>query len=108
VTQITCRLDEPWQAHRPGKFAFIAFERSEGAHPFTIASAERGERTIAFFIKALGDFTNKLAHRVKTGQTVRIEGPYGRFQLARSKPDSRQIWNGTTLTLRGGFLIHPG
>ncbi len=101
VTEITCQLDEQWQAHRPGQFAFITFDRIEGAHPFTIASAERGERTITFFIKALGDFTHKLSQRVKTGQTVRIEGPYGRFQLARSNPDSRQIW------VAGGIGITP-
>ncbi|MBL8413341.1 MAG: ferric reductase-like transmembrane domain-containing protein [Propionivibrio sp.] len=101
VTEVTCQLDEQWQAHRPGQFAFITFDWIEGAHPFTIASADRGERTITFFIKALGDFTNKLAQRVKTGQTVRIEGPYGRFQLARSKPDSRQIW------VAGGIGVTP-
>lgn len=101
VTEITCQLDEPWQAHRPGQFAFITFDRIEGAHPFTIASAERGERTITFFIKALGDFTNTIAQRVKVGQKVTIEGPYGRFQLARNKPDSRQIW------VAGGIGVTP-
>ena len=101
VTEITCQLDKPWQAHHPGQFAFITFDRIEGAHPFTIASADRGERTITFFIKALGDFTRKLAQQLKAGQTVRIEGPYGRFQLARSKPDSRQIW------VAGGIGVTP-
>lgn len=92
VTEITCRLDQRWQAHRPGQFAFITVDRAEGAHPFTIASADRGDRTITFFVKALGSFTRTIAQRVEAGQQVVIEGPYGRFLLARHAPDRRQIW----------------
>ncbi|MFZ4537656.1 ferredoxin reductase family protein [Propionivibrio sp.] len=101
VTELTCRLDEQWQAHRPGQFAFITFDWIEGAHPFTIASADRGDRTITFFIKGLGDFTKNLAQHIQSGQTVKIEGPYGRFQLARNQSDSRQIW------VAGGIGVTP-
>ena len=92
ITEISCRLDENWQSHRPGQFAFITVDRVEGAHPFTIASADRGDRTITFFIKALGTFTQTIAQRLEVGQRVTIEGPYGRFLLARHAPYSRQIW----------------
>lgn len=100
ITELTCQLDERW-SHRPGQFAFITFDRSEGAHPFTIASADRGDRTVTFYIKALGDFTNDLAQRVEVGQKVTIEGPYGRFQLAPSAPAGRQIW------IAGGIGVTP-
>jgi len=101
VTEITCRVDGKWQGHRPGQFAFITFSRLEGAHPFTIASADRGDRTTTFFIKALGNFTRNLTHRVQIGQPVIIEGPYGRFQLDRHSPKRRQIW------VAGGIGITP-
>ena len=92
VTELTCQLDEQWPGHCPGQFAFITFDRLEGAHPFTIASADGDKRTVTFFIKALGDFTKHLAQRVERGQTLTIEGPYGRFQLAPKPPAARQIW----------------
>lgn len=101
VTEITCRVDGEWEGHRPGQFAFITFSRFEGAHPFTIASADRSDRTITFFIKALGNFTRNLAHRVQVGQPVTIEGPYGRFQLDRLAPGRRQIW------VAGGVGVTP-
>jgi predicted ferric reductase len=101
ITKITCRLDENWPGHRPGQFAFISFGRFEGAHPFTIASADRGDRTISFLIKALGDFTKNLEKRIEVGQEVRIEGPYGRFEPGRGKADCRQIW------VAGGVGITP-
>ena len=92
ITELTCQLGERWPGHRPGQFAFITFDRSEGAHPFTIASADRGDRTVTFNIKALGDFTKDLAQRVEVGQKVIVEGPYGCFQLAPQPPAARQIW----------------
>jgi predicted ferric reductase len=101
VTELACHLDERWESHRPGQFAFITFDRLEGAHPFTIASADRGDRTITFFIKALGNFTQSLARTAQPGQTVSIEGPYGRFQLDRRDRNSRQIW------IAGGIGVTP-
>ena len=101
VTEITCHLDDKWDSHRAGQFAFITFGKLEGAHPFTIASADRGDRTISFCIKALGNFTRRLAQQIEVGQMVRIEGPYGRFQLKLHNPRSRQIW------VAGGIGITP-
>jgi predicted ferric reductase len=101
ITEVTCLLDGQWQSHQPGQFAFISFDRMEGAHPFTIASADRGDRTITFLIKALGDFTKNLSEQLEVGQSAAIEGPYGRFQLGRDNADSRQIW------VAGGIGITP-
>jgi len=101
VTEITCHLDAKWDHHRAGQFAFITFDHFEGAHPFTIASADRGDRTITFCIKALGNFTRQLAQQIQVGQTVRIEGPYGRFQLKLLNPKTRQIW------IAGGIGVTP-
>ncbi|MBK7563325.1 MAG: ferric reductase-like transmembrane domain-containing protein [Propionivibrio sp.] len=101
VTELTCRLDEQWKSHRAGQFAFVTFDWIEGAHPFTIASADRGDRVITFYIKALGNYTQDLAQRVRAGQKVKIEGPYGCFQLDRNNPGSRQIW------VAGGVGVTP-
>lgn len=101
VTEVTCRLDEQWRGHRPGQFAFITFDRFEGQHPFTIACADKGDRTISFQIKALGDYTRGLADRLVAGNEVHVEGPYGRFDLARRSKRAHQIW------IAGGIGVTP-
>ena len=75
IVTVHCRLEDGWNGHQPGQFAFITFDLQEGAHPFTIASANRSDRSISFQIKALGDFTRDLSNRFKTGQSVTVEGP---------------------------------
>lgn len=101
VVGVRCRLEAGWRGHRPGQFAFITFDRGEGAHPFTIASADHGDRTVDFKIKALGDYTRGLADRLRAGQPVKIEGPYGRFHIARLDPRARQVW------IAGGIGVTP-
>jgi len=101
ITGVHCRLDRRWSAHRPGQFAFVDFGDGEGQHPFTIAGADRGNREIAFQIKALGDYTGSLSSRLRVGQALSVEGPYGRFDLARCRPGARQIW------IAGGIGITP-
>jgi predicted ferric reductase len=101
ITTVRCRLDRGWDGHRPGQFAFVTFDEKEGAHPFTIASADQGNRIISFQIKALGDYTNSLAARLQAGQAVRVEGPYGRFDITRCNRRARQIW------IAGGIGVTP-
>jgi predicted ferric reductase len=101
VTEVTCHLDADWKGHRPGQFAFIAFDEDEGAHPFTIASADRGDRMITFQIKALGDYTRGLDKRLALGQTVMVEGPYGHFDYRRCNRRAQQIW------IAGGIGVTP-
>lgn len=101
VTEVVCRLDGDWRGHRAGQFAFVGFDRFEGAHPFTIASADRGDRSVSFQIKALGDYTRQLSSRIAVGQAVTVEGPYGRFVLDRHNRKARQIW------VAGGIGVTP-
>ena len=101
ITTVVCRLGPAWRGHHPGQFAFVSFDDKEGAHPFTIASADRGDHTVRFQIKALGDYTRGLAQRLQPGQMVRVEGPYGRFDIGRRKPRARQIW------IAGGIGVTP-
>ena len=101
VTAVSCRLDAAWKGHRPGQFAFITFDAVEGAHPFTIASADRGDRTITFQVKALGDYTRGLGQRLHAGQAIKVEGPYGRFDFSRRDRRAQQIW------IAGGIGITP-
>ncbi|MBS1191094.1 MAG: flavocytochrome subuit of an oxidoreductase [Rhodocyclaceae bacterium] len=101
IVTVRCQLAAGWRGHRPGQFAFITFDPKEGPHPFTIASADNGSRTIDFQIKALGDYTQRLADRLQPGLAVQVEGPYGRFDIARQDPKARQIW------VAGGIGITP-
>lgn len=101
LTEVVCRLEDGWRGHRPGQFAFVTFDRIEGAHPFTIACADRGDRCITFQIKALGDYTQGLAARLAAGQPVEIEGPYGRFDYRRGTRKSEQVW------IAGGIGVTP-
>jgi predicted ferric reductase len=101
ISEVKCQLDTSWPGHRPGQFAFVTFDRFEGAHPFTIATADRGDRTVTFEIKGLGNYTHGLAGRLRAGQTVKVEGPYGRFQLSRMDTRAQQIW------VAGGIGVTP-
>lgn len=101
LTTVSCRLRHGWHGHRPGQFAFVTFDAREGAHPFTIASADRGDGCVTFQIKALGDYTRQLAARLRPGQAVRVEGPYGCFDLARADDRAQQIW------VAGGVGVAP-
>ncbi|GGB54963.1 ferric reductase [Tistrella bauzanensis] len=112
VTALDIEIAVPqgWPGHRPGQFAFATSDPSEGPHPYTIASAWNDQdrhdlgrhdqdRHIRFIAKALGDHTSRLRDKLRVGQAVTIEGPYGCFDLAGGHP--RQIWIG------GGIGITP-
>jgi len=101
VLGVRLRLENGWPGHRPGQFAFVSFERGEGPHPFTIAGTDRGDRELPFQIKALGDYTATLGQRLHVGQAVTVEGPYGRFDIARHDRQARQIW------IAGGIGVTP-
>ena len=97
---IDVQVQPGWPGHQAGQFAFFTFHPDEGAHPFTLASAWQPETAcLRIMVKALGDYTGTLATRLKVGDTVQVEGPYGRFTFAGDAP--RQIWVG------GGIGITP-
>lgn len=99
MLEVVLKSDK-WKGHKAGQFAFLKFEKKEPHHPFTISSAwDKNTKTISFTIKALGDYTNTLADKLKVGDAVVIEGAYGNFTFNDSKES--QIWIG------GGVGLTP-
>jgi predicted ferric reductase len=93
MLETTIQLDQRWAGHRSGQFAFVTHDPKEGAHPYTIASAWNAQqRRITFITKALGDHTSVLPERLRVGDRVKVEGPYGCFTFEDQRP--RQIWIG--------------
>lgn len=99
VIEVTVRLSTAWPGHRAGQFAFVDFGDREGPHPFTISSAWHRDGRLRFSIKGLGDYTRTLPERLFPGQSVVIEGPYGRFDFGED--GGRQLW------IAGGIGITP-
>ncbi|WP_434777629.1 ferredoxin reductase family protein [Neisseria sp. Ec49-e6-T10] len=101
VINVTCQLQGNWQ-HKAGQYAFLQSSKLEGAHPFTISSADSKNNTVRFSIKALGDYTNYLQTHLKAGDLVTIEGPYGCFDFREAlSKNKRQIW------IAGGIGVTP-
>ena len=85
----------------PGQFAFVSFARrppGRQPHPFSIASSP-DEDHLRFVIKEIGDYTRSL-EAVRTGDPVRLEGPYGGFS-SHYWLHQRQIW------VAGGIGVAP-
>ncbi|PSL10240.1 putative ferric reductase [Marinobacterium halophilum] len=101
TTEVLCEMGQNWPGHRAGQFALVTFDRAEGAHPFTLTTADRQNGQLGFQIKALGDYTRTLPHRLHAGSAVTIEGPYGCFNLEKGRSNAQQIWVG------GGVGITP-
>ena len=85
VLQVDVRLKSRWAGHDAGQFAFVRFDASEGAHPFTIISPWTGDGRMVFLIKGLGDYTRQLPALLRAGDLLRVEGPYGRFNFVGEK-----------------------
>lgn len=93
VLETAVVLEDGWRGHAAGQFAFVTSDKSEGAHPYTIASAwNPADRRLVFITKALGDHTSRLRERLKLGMPVTVEGPYGCFDFEDAQP--HQIWVG--------------
>lgn len=62
-----------------GQFCFLRLEKNKlyARHPFTIASAPSVSE-VSFTIKLAGRFT-QTARNLKPGETVIVDGPFGRF-----------------------------
>lgn len=96
--ELEVQLDSRWKGHVAGQFAFLS-TGDDSPHPFTILSAWLGDGRVSFLIKELGDYTNGLFKRLKVGDEVRVEGPWGQFDFASDA--QRQIW------IAGGVGITP-
>jgi predicted ferric reductase len=99
VMAVTIRPTTPWAGHQPGQFAFVTFDKKEGAHPFSIASDWKEQKGISFKIKQIGDYVNTLPATLSVGQEAVIEGPYGNFTFNSDK--KYHIW------IAGGIGIAP-
>nr|WP_283099540.1 ferredoxin reductase family protein [Pseudomonas sp. MWU15-20650] len=77
-----------------GQFAFLAMQQKglREPHPFTIASANSVNGQIAFMIRGLGDYTQKLCESAKAGMRATVYAPYGKFK--RVAQAEREIWIG--------------
>src|SRR5690606_4169169 len=92
VIELVVALQGRWPGHAAGQFAFLTLDRKEGAHPFTITSAWAAAGRIDFVLKGIGDYTRTLRDRLRAGDPVVVEGPYGRFDFEGSA--RRQVWIG--------------
>ena len=100
VLEIAIEVPRGWPGHKAGQFAFATSDAAEGAHPYTIASAWNGTgHCITFLVKELGDHTRRLREKLRVGQAVTVEGPYGCFTFDDARP--HQIWVG------GGIGVTP-
>jgi predicted ferric reductase len=91
--EVEVAMPHGWPGHTAGQFAFVTVSAAEGAHPYTIASAwNDATRRLTFVIKELGDHTRDLRDTLRVGQSVVIEGPYGRFTFEDTQPN--QVWVG--------------
>jgi predicted ferric reductase len=84
----------------PGQFAMVYLEAKDGwhRHPFTISSAPH-EGLLRVTVKALGDYTSRLAELIEPGMPAVIGGPHGRFSYFRGT--ERQVW------IAGGVGVAP-
>lgn len=99
VLQVSLSLKGRWPGHKAGQFAFLTLDRKEGPHPFTISSSWQEDGRLVFMIKGLGDYTRRLPDKLKIGDSVVVEGPYGQFNFQGEK--QKQIW------VAGGIGITP-
>jgi predicted ferric reductase len=99
--EVVCDMGKSWPGHKAGQFALVSFDAGEGAHPFTLSSADQKNGLLSFQIKALGDYTRTLPGVIKSGSKVTIEGPYGCFKPENGRAKAQQIW------VAGGIGITP-
>ena len=89
--------------HIPGQFAFItpvSASVPKEEHPFTISSTPSRPDALQFVIRSLGDWTSKI-NRLKVGETLFIDGPYGLFSHMVSST------NEPIIMIAGGIGITP-
>jgi len=84
-----------------GQFAFlrIGADGMREPHPLSIASGPDDEH-LEFYVRHLGDWSDRLPSTDLVGQTVRIEGPYGEFEPMSHK-HTRNVW------IAGGVGLTP-
>ncbi len=89
--------------YKPGQFGYIKiYSETINAeqHPFSISSSPLNKEYISFTIKELGDFTKEIG-KVRIGDKVRVDAPYGRFSYTNYSDEK------TTVLIAGGVGITP-
>ena len=89
--------------YAPGQFALIRIHSphiSSEEHPFTIAASPARSSDLEFVIRTSGDWTRHIG-RIRPGDLVSIDGPYGLFTHLRC-PENREI-----IMIAGGIGITP-
>lgn len=99
VLELEIALPKNLPHYQAGQFARLTLHKDEGAHPFTILQHDTEKGTLRFAIKSLGDYTRQLSDTLKIGDSVSVEGPYGRFILPKVK--HKEYW------IAGGIGITP-
>lgn len=90
-------------AYLPGQFAWLTLRSGPFAmreHPFSFSSSPTRPGTVAFTIKALGDFTATIG-TIAPGETAFVDGPYGSFGIDRQPDAAGQVF------IAGGVGIAP-
>ena len=87
--------------YKAGQFAFFTFPSisKKEQHPFTLSSHPHDEN-LRITVKSLGDYTDDLISKISIDNTVKVEGPYGKFSSSYSK-EKEQVW------IAGGIGITP-
>lgn len=72
-------------AFEPGQFGWFAIGKSPFSltkHPFSMASSAEDRSSLTVTVKALGDFTSRIAE-ITPGTKVYVDGPHGVFSVDR-------------------------
>ena len=90
MLELEIQLDEWLKGYLPGQFVLLSLDPREGVHPFTILAGDAASGRLRFAIKGLGDYTLGLSDRLRVGDPVTVEGPYGRF--VRPVGEAAECW----------------
>lgn len=88
--------------HRAGQFVFLKFPGKglTEPHPFTIASGPAAS-DLRFAMRTDGDWTGRLNQQIAVGDTVTVEGAFGRCRPLPRRADHQVLW------IAGGAGITP-
>ena len=102
IVEIELRPNARTMSFRPGQFVFLSVNDvkvGKEEHPFSISSSP-DESVLRLSMKQSGDYTNRL-NRLKSGTTVSVYGPYGRFGERFLERAEDAIW------IAGGIGVTP-
>jgi predicted ferric reductase len=101
IAEIKLKPDGDNLIFRAGQFAFFTFPTlsKREQHPFTISSHPYQDG-LRITVKGLGDYTDDFSTKIKEGDPVKVEGPFGHFSTKYVK-ELEQVW------IAGGIGITP-